>query len=61
MKKTRNFQCDNCGFKTIKLVEDEVTTRPCDECTFPMKRVLSAPAIAATDNMGSWRTNGTGA
>ncbi len=59
MRKSRDFLCDNCGFTTIKIVEDDVHTRPCDECAFPMKRVLSAPAIGSTDNMGSWRTNGT--
>lgn len=44
MRKFREFKCSNCGFKTEKLVEDEVITRPCDECTFPMDRKVSAVA-----------------
>ena len=43
MKKSRDFKCPNCNFKTIRLVEDDVDTVPCDECSFPMKRMLSAP------------------
>lgn len=43
MKKSRDFHCEHCGFKTIRLVEDDVYTCPCDECTFPMTRKLSAP------------------
>ncbi|QEG09216.1 hypothetical protein CPT_Phriendly_064 [Vibrio phage Phriendly] len=44
MRKFREFKCDNCGFKTDKLVEDDVKTRPCDECAFPMTRMISAVA-----------------
>lgn len=44
MRKSRDFTCQECGHEAIRLVEDEVQTLPCEECSAPMKRMLGAPA-----------------